>query len=151
MKIQVVTTFDVSINGGNAEDPAQLLEVFKALATREKYLKQLEVPDAYEARSLNFEVQVSQLPPRISEPLTDEQLKALMDAEGWIEVAVPIDVQEFTDVGGIDALNALMDERVTGGRGVLEDIGYTVAGVEKADTDDGLFLLRVTAKIGNLK
>ena len=147
MKIQIVTTFDVHINGGNAEDPAKLLELFKALAVRPEYFKQLAVPETYEARACDFEVQVTQLPHRIDDPLTDDQLEALIDGEGWIEVVVPIDAQEFVDVGGTDAFNALMDDRVLGGHGTLEDIGYTVAGVEKADSEEGVFLVRINARV----
>jgi hypothetical protein len=68
----------------------------------------------------------------VEQPLTAQELRQHIDADGRLRLAVPVSLAELYGCQGIDALNDLVDARLCGEgvHGCLSDVSYRLLRVE---------------------
>lgn len=89
----------------------------------------------------------------LTEPLTQVQIEAQLDKDGWLSVVVEISLDEMIGLGDIEAMNELIDHKILDDDviGGLSNISYRVSGcVSSSDNDadyvSGGVLIRVNAQ-----
>lgn len=148
MKIQIVTTLDIDLNG---EKPEQIMEVFRAMTTQVEYFKHLTInPDAYKAVVTETKLNVTEIPNLLKKPLSNKALRALQDEDGWIDVTLSLDQDDLSK--DIDVFNDLVESKIVGPntRGILSDLNYSFVGIENTDNErGGNVLMRVQTQFVN--
>lgn len=81
---------------------------------------------------------------QLTEPMTDEQLRAAKDEDGYVTAIAGFDLDEIIDAS-IDACNELFSHAVTGDDDALEDISWEIVGHDGPVT----VLLQITGTVDN--
>ena len=77
----------------------------------------------------------------VMEPLAEDEIKALLDEDGWATLVAPVPFDKILDCWGMDEFNDAVEEILLE-HGVLSDISYKPVGV----LPDGRILIETRAE-----
>jgi hypothetical protein len=137
MKLQIVSTLEA--HNPENKTASKIEKAYRKLTRLPAFLGSLS--------SRKAQTSVTALPARVDEPQTLAQIKKITDADGWIDITLPVSAEDLVSCGGIEGLSELFDERIFTEGATLADFSYETIGVDKRPNDEGVVLLRVQGEV----
>lgn len=153
ISLQVVTDIEIELHG---ETPESITEQFRGISIDPKVFLPYTEANKGNAKVLSIDAKLQKLPHLVLEPLKDEEINDLVDEIGYLDVIVPMTFDELVGDDpfkkGIERINDIVETKILGQVGVLQDISYRIVGLTDLkpsvadDLPDGTVLLYVTGQ-----